>query len=83
MNFYYDPILGLQYTYLGHHTKFGIGVSFKDEILEYFISSAENCTIAEARYIIKNAIIDYDIKESGDYDRGNFTRELKTINIKY
>jgi len=51
MNFYYDLILGLQYTYLGHYTKFGIGVSFKEilvsEILKDLplIKIPEDCTL--------------------------------------
>lgn len=55
----------------------------KDDILEYFISSAENCTISEAREIIKRADIRYDIKESGDFDRGTYKVDLKTIDIEY
>lgn len=55
----------------------------KSEILEYFISVAENCTISEARDIIKKANIDYDIKELGDYDRGIYTKELIDITIKF
>ena len=51
MNYYYDPILGLQYTYLGHYTNFGIGVPFKDVILSEIIKDfpsfeiPKDCTI--------------------------------------
>ena len=53
------------------------------EILEYFISLSEDCTIQDAKDIIKKAQIEYDIKESGDYDRGTYKRELKEITIEF
>lgn len=55
----------------------------ESEILEYFISCAEECTIAEARDILKRATVTYDIKESGDFDRGNYNVELNSIDIEY
>lgn len=55
----------------------------KEEILEYFICEAESCTIREAKEIVKKATISYDIKESGDYDKGNYTRELNEIEIAF
>lgn len=55
----------------------------QQEIIEQFISQAEDCTIAEARELIKKAEINYDIKESVYFDRGTFKRELKTITITY
>lgn len=53
------------------------------EILEYYISVSEDCTISEARDIIKTANIFYDIKETGDFDRGTYERSLKEIKISY
>jgi len=53
------------------------------EILEYYISLSEDCTIAEARDIIKKSEIFYDIKESGDVDRGTYERVLKEIIIEF
>lgn len=53
------------------------------EILEHFVSVSENCTIAEARNILKNADIYLDIEESGDFDRGTYNRTLKEIDIEY
>lgn len=43
----------------------------QDEILEHFVSSAENCTIAEARDIIKNAQIFWDIKDDREHEWEN------------
>ena len=51
------------------------------DILEHFISVAENCTIAEARKILNSVEIDYEFTESGDYDKGNYYKELKEITI--
>lgn len=53
------------------------------EILEYYISLSEDCTVAEARDIIKKSEIFYDIKESGDVDRGTYERVLKEIIIEF
>ena len=53
------------------------------EILEYYVSISEDCTIAEARDILKKAEVDYDIKKEGDYDRGNYKESLKEIEISY
>ena len=40
------------------------------EILEYYLSLSENCTILEAKDILKSAEVSLDILEEGDYDRG-------------
>ena len=53
------------------------------EILEYYVSVSENCTVSEARNIIEKAKIGYEIKNSGDYDKGNYKEELKEIEITY
>lgn len=53
------------------------------EILEYYVSVSEDCTIAEARDILKNAEVKLDIKTEGDYDKGNYKESLKEIEISY
>ncbi len=53
------------------------------EILEHYVSVSENCTIAEARDIIKSAEIYYDVKKIGDIDRDNYEEILKEIEITY
>lgn len=53
------------------------------EILEYYVSVAEDCTIVEARDILKNAEIEYDIKEVANFDTGTYTRTLKEVEISY
>lgn len=47
------------------------------EILEHYVSSSEDCTIAEARNIIATADILYNFKEIGQ------TGELIAIEITY
>ena len=53
------------------------------EILELYVSISEECTISEARDILKSAEIELDILEEGDYDRGNYKITLKEIEISY
>lgn len=53
------------------------------EILEHYVSLSEDCTISEAREIIKKAEIFYDIKESGNHDKGTYEQILKEIKITY
>jgi hypothetical protein len=51
------------------------------EILEYYVSVSEECTIMEARDLISKALIDWNIKESGDYDRGTHRQWLEDVEV--
>ena len=53
------------------------------EILEHYVSVSEDCTIAEARDILKNADVNLNIIETGDFDRGNHKKSLKEISLTY
>ena len=53
------------------------------EILEYYVSVVEDCTVAEARDILKNANIFYEIQDSGDFNMSNHNKTLKEILITY
>ena len=53
------------------------------EILEHYVSVSEECTIAEARDILKNANIFLDILQTGDFDAGTYKRSLKEILVTY
>lgn len=53
------------------------------EILEHYVMLTEGCTQKSAQEILKTAEIYYDIKETGDVDRGNYERILKEIEISY
>ena len=53
------------------------------EILEYYVSVSEDCTVQEVRDILKNADINWGIIEEGDFDRGTYKRFLKEIKISY
>lgn len=53
------------------------------EILEYYVSVAEDCTIAEAKDILKNAKVKLNIKEEGEFDKGSYKKTLNEIEIIY
>lgn len=53
------------------------------EILEYYVSVAEDCTVAEARDVLENAKVVLNISEYGNYDKGDYKRSLKEIDIIY
>lgn len=53
------------------------------EILENYVSQAENCTIVEARLILHKADIYYDTESSGSVDTGDYKEVLYQIEITY
>lgn len=55
----------------------------KLDILEHFISSAEECSVSEARQILNSADVEIDVTETGCHDKGDWKQELDKITITY